>query len=132
MTLFNGYEEAVLNALLGSNHTILSANLTWGLSTTTPAEDGTNITEPTAPSYNRVVQTNDSTNWPLAAAYAGQKKNATVITWDEAIEAWGVVTHWVLYDNGVPAQYGALAASLDVIIGVQPQIDIEDLVFWAV
>lgn len=68
-----------------------------GLSTTTPADDGTNITEPPGgAAYARVSKTNNLTNWP--AAVGGLKENGTTIDFATATGAWGTVTHFFIAD----------------------------------
>ena len=68
-----------------------------GLSTTTPADDGTNITEPPGgAAYARVAKTNNLTNWP--AAVAGLKENGTTVDFAAATGAWGTVTHFFVAD----------------------------------
>lgn len=68
-----------------------------GLSTTTPADDGTNITEPPGgAAYARVSKTNNLTNWP--AAVGGLKENGTPVDFAQATGAWGTVTHFFIAD----------------------------------
>ena len=68
-----------------------------GLSTTTPADDGTNITEPPGgAAYARVSKTNNLTNWP--AAVGGLKENGTTVDFATATGAWGTVTHFFIAD----------------------------------
>lgn len=68
-----------------------------GLSTTTPADDGTNITEPPGgAAYARVSKTNNLTNWP--AAVGGLKENGTAVDFAAATGAWGTVTHFFIAD----------------------------------
>jgi hypothetical protein len=61
-----------------------------GLSTTTPAEGGTNITEPVAMNYARQ---------PIAfhAAGSGAMTNDGLIDFGTTTGAWGTLTHWVGY-----------------------------------
>ena len=65
--------------------TVTYAPATWyfGLSTTTPNDDGTGFTEPSGGGYARVAKTNDATNFPGAQVISGEcrKTNGTKITW---------------------------------------------------
>ncbi|KKL76230.1 hypothetical protein LCGC14_2046970 [marine sediment metagenome] len=68
-----------------------------GLSTTTPADDGTNITEPPGgAAYARVSKTNNLTNWP--AASGGAKSNGTAVTFTTATGDWGTVVAIGIFD----------------------------------
>ena len=106
MSFFDGFENEVLDAMLGTGATLLGGTLELGLSTTTPADDGTNITPPVGGSYARESITNDVTNF--AAASAGSKTNVLAITFTTATGDWGTITHWVLYDTSVAKIWGTL------------------------
>lgn len=74
------------------------APATWflGLSTTTPAEDGTGFSEPVGNAYARVAITNNATNFPAATTSAGitTKQNGTKFTFANPTGNWGLVTHF--------------------------------------
>ncbi len=107
MSLMNALELAVLDEMLGASASLLGTPVTIGLSTTTPADDGSNITEPSGFGYARASVANDGTEWPAAAA--GEKKNANTILFPAASGgSWGTLTHWVMYDSGVPKIWGVL------------------------
>lgn len=82
--------NALLDSLYGSG---TPATRYYGLSTTQPANDGTNITEPSGGSYARVAVTNNSTNWPAASARA--KSNGTAMMFPSPTGSWGVIGWWV-------------------------------------
>ena len=64
-----------------------------GLSTTTPAEDGTGVTEPTkAAGYKRVAASN------LSPAVDGLVTNSSAISFDEPTANWGTITHFMIFD----------------------------------
>lgn len=112
MSFFNFLEDELLDHVWGNASYSAPANLYVGLSTTTPAEDGTNITEPGGGSYARVTIVNNATNWP--AASAGSKANGTAITFVKATGSWGTVTHFMFFDaitTGNALAFGALTAS---------------------
>lgn len=62
-----------------------------GLSTTTPADDGTNITEPSN-NYARVAHS----SWSAAAA--GATDNTGAITFPTPSGSWGTITHSIIMD----------------------------------
>lgn len=82
-----------------------------GLSTTAPAIDGTNVTEPdTAAGYARVALTT------LSEPTTGVVTNSQAITFDESTASWGTVTHFVIYDTaerggGNLLMYGQLSTA---------------------
>ena len=106
MSFVDAFENAILDEMLGTGATLLGSSLDLGLSTTTPADDGTNITEPSGGSYAREPITNNDTNFP--AASGGAKANGGAVTFTTATADWGVITHWVLYDSTVPKIWGVL------------------------
>jgi len=107
MGFFNITENDVLDNLLGAGATLLSGVQELALSKTTPNDDGTNITEPSGSGYARVSVVNDGASW--AAAAAGLKDNAANIVFPVATGGdWGIVTHFVIYDLGVPVIWGLL------------------------
>jgi hypothetical protein len=99
-----------------------------GLSTTTPTNTGTNVTEPSGGSYARVAVTNNATNWPAASARA--KSNGVAITFPVASASWGTATHFVIYDassGGTFVAWGALSGATTIGNGVQCSFAIGDL-----
>lgn len=65
-----------------------------GLSTTAPFVDGTNVTEPSSGAgYARVPVTS------LSEPADGTISNPYPITFEESTGNWGVVTHFVIYDQ---------------------------------
>lgn len=97
MSFSDFLENELLDQVWGGQAYAAPANLFVGLSTTAPADDGTNITEPPGGNgYARVSVPNDLTNWP--AAVGGTKQNGTVIQFPTASGAWGTVTHFSIYD----------------------------------
>jgi len=85
-----------------------------GLSTTAPADDNTNVTEPSGGSYAR-IQHSDNTatpgNWTIATDTAS---NLAEVDFGTATGSWGTCTHFVIYDAvtaGNLLHYGTLTAS---------------------
>ena len=109
MSFSNSLENSILNHVFGSTTYVPSATLYFGLSTTTPQEDGTGITEPSGNNYSRVAVTNNITNFPNTST--SSMKNGIAITFPQASGAWGSCTHWVMMtasSGGTMLAYGAL------------------------
>jgi len=88
------------------------------LSTTEPADDGTNVTEP-ADGYARVAHS----SWDAAASRLTE--NTGTVTFPQASGSWGTITHYALYDaptDGNMLGAGALSVSKDVVTGNTPTI----------
>lgn len=104
----------------------------YGLSTTTPNPDGTNVTEPTVGAYSRVFSPTTSTFLnPTTGASPTLLANSAAIVWPEATASWGTVTHWVCYLTNIGgdlAFYGAIDNPAEVVNGLQPRFDVGDLV----
>lgn len=100
-----------------------------GLSSTTPAADGTNVTEPTTGSYARVATSGATWN----AASSGATSNATDITFPEATADWlsaANLTHGVLYDaptGGNLLAFGAVTTPKNALAGDSIRIPAGDL-----
>ncbi len=113
MSFSNNLENEMLDAQFSrAALTLNPATLYVGLSTTTPADDGSNFTEPGSGSYARVAITNNATEFP--AASAGSKTHANDITFPTATAGWGTVTHFGFFtasSGGTPVATGALGAS---------------------
>lgn len=88
--------NALLNAIFGDVTYDAPNTYYIGLSTTTPTNTGTNVTEPSGNGYARVAVTNNTTNWPSASGRS--KSNGAPFTFPTATGSWGTVTHFVLYD----------------------------------
>ena len=96
MSFSNYLENAVLNHITGKT-AFTQPTVFVGLSSTTPAENGTGITEPTGGSYARVAASGDT--WSTATT--GSTSNAAVITFPTATADWltgSNLTHVVLFD----------------------------------
>lgn len=89
-------QNALLNHLMKAgtaNYT--SPTLYLGLSTTPPAVDGSNVTEPTDPSYARLATI--ASNWTVTANSVTNAINLVMATAGGA--GWGACTYFVLYDT---------------------------------
>ncbi len=115
--LTNYEKEKVLDHLNGKTTYTLPTHLWWGVSTTTPAVDGTNFTEPSGNGYARV----DAVGAAFAAASGDSAVNASNITFPEASGSWGTLTHIGAFDaqtGGNLLRFGALDAPVAVASGI--------------
>lgn len=127
-------ERVLADSQFGSGATTYSP-ATWyfGLSTTTPNDDGTNFTEPSSGSYARVAKTNNSTNFPAATTVSGEtrKSNGTAITWPNPTANWGEVTHYGIFtasSGGLPEYTNPLDSPITIRSGNSPiEFDISAL-----
>lgn len=129
MSLSNYTAQAILNAVFGktSNFGALGSAPTihMGLSSTTPGEDGTNVTEPSAGGYARVATA--AADWnPATLADPSVIDNAEAITLAQATADWvggANLTHAVLYDAATGGNYlgsGPLPTPKPVLNGDTP------------
>lgn len=118
----NAKAKQILEELVGRSS---SGNIYFGLSTSTPNRDGTNVTEPSSETgYSRVrirySQLDGSTyvfNEPAYDSSTNTVKtsNQVQIMFPEAKSSWGTITHFVIYTSstgGTPIAYGALTSSV--------------------
>lgn len=123
MSFANRTAQALLNSLFGktSNLGALATVPTVhvALSTTAPAEDGTNVTEPVGAGYARVATA--AGDWNAATlADPALLDNLNAINFPSPSGSWGTVTHFVLFDaltSGNVLASGALAASRTIQSG---------------
>lgn len=128
-------EQLVANSQFGGGATTW-APATWylGLSTTTPADDGTGFSEPVGGAYARVAITNSATNFPPAATSAGvtTKANGAKFTFPNPTGTWGQITHWGFFTaatGGIAEWTGALDTSITPKNGNTPvEFDVAQLV----
>lgn len=124
----------VLDALLRG---LTPTNLTsvwFGLSTTAPNSDGTNVTEPTVGAYARTNTTLQSRFNISGASPTLATNTGGAIVWPQATASWGTPTHWVVYDastGGNLAYYGEISNPTEVVNGLQPRFATGDLV-WTI
>lgn len=120
--------QALLNSLFGktSNFGALASAPTIyvGLSSTTPTETGTNVTEPSGGSYARVQTA--AADWNAATnADPSVVDNANAVTFPQATADWVAganLTHFVLYDASSSGNFigsGALGSPKPVLNGDQ-------------
>lgn len=119
MSFANRTSRALLAALFGKTTGLVFGALATrptlfiALSTTAPAEDGTNVTEQVGNGYARVATTTGDWNDPTDAD-PSLIDNANAITFPTPTGSWGTVTHFVIFDlltAGTVIASGALTAS---------------------
>ncbi len=107
-----GYFDYLVHKLL--DHVFKTAsytpatNLYMALSTTTPADNGTNVTEPSGNNYSR----KNFNTWNAAAS--GATDNNGAITMATPSGSWGTITYGALYDastTGNPLMYGSITGT---------------------
>lgn len=128
MAFSNYLRDELLDEVWGGEDFTPPTSVYVGLSTTTPNDDGTNVSEPSGGSYARVETTNNLTNWP--AATDGVKENGAEITFPQATASWGTVTHVVMYDadtGGNFLGFGALTTSKSIENGDTAKFNANDM-----
>lgn len=100
------------NVFASKKNPALPSEYYIGLSTTQPSINGSNVNEPSiAGGYSRVKLIS------LGEPVDGVITNSEAITFEESIEDWGTVTHFVIYDaetGGNLLMYDALTSSRTV------------------
>jgi hypothetical protein len=116
MTDLMNYAEDILVDGLFRNGTISRpANWYIALSSTTPAEDATNITEPGNGYARQAVLTGASSAWD--ASSGGATANTNEIAFPTATGSWGTLTH-VLLNDAVTAGNFWFFAALDSSVAI--------------
>ncbi len=129
MSFSNYTAQALLNSLFGKTSAfgaLASRPTLWvGLSTTTPAEDGTNVTEPSGGNYARVQTA--AADWNAAtSADPSVVTNANAVAFATASASWtggSNMTYAVVYDAETSGNYlgkGALGTPKPVLNGDTP------------
>ena len=111
--------NAMLDHLFGGSTFTQPAAVYLGFSTSAPALDGTNITEPSGSGYARTQVTS------FNAASGGTKTNAAQIQFPQASGAWGNIAYGVLYDAATSGNFlgqGAVANPYSVVSGNAPLV----------
>lgn len=126
MSFSNYTAQAVLNSLFGKTSAFGAMNtrptIYVGLSSTTPTETGTSVTEPSGGSYARVATA--PANWNTAtSADPSLVDNLNAVTFPAATANWlasANLTHFVLYDAATAGNFlgsGALTVPKPVLSG---------------
>jgi len=118
-------EHSILDHVFGKATYTAPANWYLGLSSTTPAGDGTNFTEPSSGSYGRVSTA--PADWGSASGSApSTTANVSAFTFATATGTWNSgdpMTHWGLFtasSGGTPKILGELTVARPVYNGDTP------------
>ena len=115
----NYWENEVINHTMGKS-SIKSPSVYIGLSTSEPNDDGSGLNESDSNSYSRVRTYAD--DWE--AAFNGCIENVNDISFPLAVENWGLMTHFVLFDaatGGNMIVCGKLSPSKNISSGQIPK-----------
>lgn len=101
----------------------------FGLSKNIISQDGTGISEPSAPSYSRVVIPKDTLHW--SEPENGTLINTSIIEFEIATEDWGLMLSAFLLDveTNKVWYYQTLTPSIEVLSGTKITFNGGDLVF---
>jgi len=111
-------ELELLDHVFGTAYSV-PTNIFIALSTADPLDTGAAIAEPSGNGYARKVHN----SWDAAAARLTE--NTGVITFAQASGAWGLITHYAIFDaitGGNFLAHGSLAVSKNVVNGNTPSI----------
>ena len=131
MSTTDARERTIADSQFGSG-----SPTTWylALSTTIPADDGTNFTEPVGNSYTRVTITNNATNFPAASTSGGitTKTNGAKFTFPNPTGNWGTCIYYGFFtvvSGGTLQFYGLLDRPIAPKNGNTPvEFDVGELV----
>lgn len=104
--VFTGYANTVLDWVFRNQANAQPTNVKLALSTTTPADDGTNITEPSGNNYSQLT----FNTWNAATGTPRLADNNGVATFATPSGSWGTVTYTVVYKDTTPIFYGSVTA----------------------
>ena len=97
----NFWENKILDHIFGKASYTAPANIFIAVSTTKPADDGTNVTEPVGNGYAR-KQTAPA-DWTVSVD--GVTKNAVALSFAAATGSWGNLPWFALYDASVAGNF---------------------------
>ena len=123
-SLSDALENKLLDHVLKTTPFSIPANIYVALSTADPLDDGSGIAEPIGASYARVVMN----SWDVAASRATE--NTSQITFAQAEQDFGTITHWAIYDaitGGNFLAHGDFSASKTCPIGTNLYIAAGDI-----
>lgn len=102
--IFTGLANSILDWLFRAQTLSQPTHVKIGLSTTTPADAGTGITEPSGNSYAQV----NCDSWVAATGNPEAATNTATITMPTPTGTWGLITYGVAYLDTTPAFYGTV------------------------
>lgn len=123
---FSDYLEDYVLDLIFGNTNYWRPWISVGLSLTDPMDDGSGLMEPNAIEYAR-IQT-ETIDW--YASYLGGVDNIYPLIFPTAENYWGIVTHFVLFDEdyyGAMLAYGEVLPNMTIDAGQVPSFDTGEL-----
>lgn len=122
MSSFGDYlEKELLDHVFGNAAYSAPATLYLALSTASPTDDGSGLTEPAGGSYARLAVANNATNFPAATGTTPTlKSNGVQFDFITATASWGVITHMAIMDaasGGNMLAWSTLATSKTIDSG---------------
>lgn len=124
MPIGNGFKGAVLNGMLGDNHTSEFPNTVYYAYYSAPPTDAGGGTELIGDGYERTSTTNNSTNFPDSASDV--KTNGNTVLSSVATADWDIATHWAIHGhltNDDIITWGELAAPVTNLSGQRIVVD---------
>ena len=121
----NYWENEVINHTIGKS-SIKSPSVYIGLSSSEPNDDGSGLNEPDSSSYSRVRTYAE--DWD--SAFNGCIENVKKIFFPLAVENWGLMTHFALFDattGGNMIVYGTVSPSKNISSGQIPKFPAGEL-----
>lgn len=109
------WENEILDHLFGKG-SYTPPTIYVGLSTADPMDDASGLAEPSGNAYARVATA--GADWNVASG--GAIANANDITFPEATDSWGTITHFALFDAasaGNMLAHGTLSVSKSISSG---------------
>lgn len=121
---YTDYLDGALNKLVfGDVAFTVPATLYVALSTSTPTQTGSGVTEPSTGAYARVSVANNTTNFVAAStqpANGQEQTNGAAITFPAATASWGTITYFGIYDAASAGNllcFGALTTAQTIASG---------------
>jgi hypothetical protein len=102
--IFTGLANSILDWLFRAQALAQPTHVKIGLSTSTPADDGTGITAPSGNNYSQAI----FDTWNAASGNPEAATNNGTITMATPSGSWGLITHSVLYLDTTPAFRGTV------------------------
>ena len=104
--IFTGLADSILDWLFRAQSLSQPTHVKIGLSTSTPADAGTGITEPSGNNYSQAI----FDTWNAATGNPEAATNNGTLSMPTPSGSWGLCTYAVLYLDTTPAFYGTITA----------------------
>lgn len=115
MAASNYLENAILEHIFEGNAFPQPDEIWVGLSRQDPGEDGAGLDEPDGKGYLRVRPADSGGRWDIGTSNdVTTVKNKGSVTFPEATDDWGEITHIAIFDEGTDGQDGELLLSFEI------------------